>query len=44
MGFPMKYVEKVNKWTKLDTIFITFLTSILIYMSMYLTFNLDGGW
>lgn len=39
MGFPMKDVEKVNKWTKFGIIFITFLISVLIYLSMYLTWT-----
>ncbi|MFW7363651.1 DUF2142 domain-containing protein [Vagococcus fluvialis] len=40
--FPMKDVEKVSKWTKFGVFVITFLISILIYLSMYLTWSNVG--
>lgn len=38
-GFPMKNIDKVSRWTKFGVVIITILISILIYLSMYLTWN-----
>ncbi|MFI3620569.1 DUF2142 domain-containing protein [Vagococcus fluvialis] len=40
--FPMKDLEKVSKWTKFGVVFLSVLTSILIYLSMYLTWTSVG--
>lgn len=40
--FPMKDVEKVSWWTKFGIVFLSLLTSFLIYLSMYLTWTNVG--
>lgn len=40
--FPMRDVEKVSKWTKFGIVFLSLLTSFLIYLSMYLTWSSVG--
>lgn len=42
-SFPMKDVEKVHLWTKFGVVIITGLITILIYLSMYLTWTDVGA-
>lgn len=42
MMFPMKKVDLVSRWTKFGIVFISLLVTILIYLSMYLTWTSVG--
>jgi uncharacterized membrane protein len=42
MMFPMKNVDLVSRWTKFGVVFISLLVTILIYLSMYLTWTSVG--
>lgn len=41
-AFPMKGIEKVSKWTKFGVLFIAFIITVFIYLSMYLTWTTVG--
>lgn len=43
MMFPMKNVNLVSKWTKFGVVFISLLVTVLIYLSMYLTWTSAGA-